>query len=535
MDDKKNNNKKGLKIFAYSLLCLASLTAIALSICNLTGYTTLVGEKGDKGSKGETGDKGLTGDQGSPGEKGDKGETGDKGSIGETGDQGEKGDKGETGDKGSKGDKGNTGPIGDKGNDGLNGKDSDKYYNSIILESKGGHITLDKGCAKVGETVTFTIIPDDNYIFNKLTINSKEVLTNTDYTSGNFVKGYEMVEEGLVVSASFISTTEYPVLDLANGGELYQSISKVLPTDSEGNVYNLKLIGNLTETSTINLSHYLNLDLNGKTLNINNIHNGFYVNKGYSITIDDSSEKKNGKINVVGIGDNGDSAIQLASGSSTTEPGGKLELKNAEIKIDGKNTSSNNRCYAINAGEYSVITVTGGKITSTQDDDSKAYTQTIYAPDTATLSISNATISATSTNTYSSTIGGTVKPTITSSTFNGYTSFTGVGGTITNCTFNGKVGTSSSVDNVMALENCTLNSNYEYVQTGTGDKQNGKLINCVIEGEVIECADRVISGLESKFKCKFETTSWLAEGYSFSATTDSDGYYHLVESTTNQP
>lgn len=508
MDNKKNNNKKGLKIFAYSILCLASLTAIALSICNLTGYTTLVGEKGDKGSKGETGDKGLIGDQGTPGEKGEKGETGDKGSIGETGDQGEKGEKGETGDKGSKGDKGSIGPIGDKGSDGLNGTDSDKYYNSIILESKGGHITLDKGCAKVGETVTFTIIPDDNYIFNKLTINDVEVLTNTNYTSGNFEKEYEMVEKGLVVSASFISTTEYRVLNLDNGGELCHSISSLIATDSEGNEYNLKLIGNLTETSTINLSHTLNLDLNGKTLTFDNVKQGFSVNKtdtsGYKLTIKDSSSYKNGKINVVGSDDRGASAINVTANCS-------LVIEAGEISMTGNNTSNtSNYSYAINAEDNSKIEIFGGKVTS---DSKSGHSNTINLSGKATLNINGDV-----------TLTNTKSDTDTSSSVINSTNCDGTK-TIKGATFESKAYLANEYGSNLTFEECTFKKEAKF------NKGAMNIKDCTFESTIETCVEKAISGTNSKFRNKFETTSWLAEGYSFSDAADSDGYYHL-ESTT---
>ena len=520
-NNKTKDNKKGLKVLCYSLLVAVSLTAIGLSMCNLLGYTSLVGEKGDTGSKG---DKGESGDPGQKGETGDKGATGETGIKGETGDQGEQGDKGATGDPGSKGEKGDKGDKGSTGSKGSDGKDADKYYNCTILKSTGGYITLDKGCAKVGETVTFTIVPESNYIFNKLFVGEQSVKDNTTYVEGEFTYSCEMVENGLVVSADFLDVGTNPVLDV-DSNSIYESISAAIAESKT----NLRLLGNLSSTSTITLSTELTLDLNGKTLTFNSVEDGFVVNGNYLFTVNDTSTNKDGKIVVNGCGENGDSAIKLVSGSDSTSSG-KLTLESGEIVMKGNNSNALQKCYAINAGEYAIVNIIGGKVSSNQNGT--GYTQVIYASNTTTLNIRNATITHNSTKNYSSTIGGEVKPTITKTTFNGYTSFAGAGGTITECTFNDKVGTSNNASNEMTFNKCILNANYENVSVGTGVNQNGKLVDCTIEGELIRCASKVISGTSSKFKnITGFNNDWLADGYSLTTTIDDDGYYHLTYTT----
>lgn len=524
-NNKTKDNKKGLKVLCYSLLVAVSLTAIGLSMCNLLGYTSLVGEKGETGSKG---DKGESGDPGQKGETGDKGATGETGIKGETGDQGEQGDKGATGDPGSKGEKGDKGDKGSTGSTGSDGKDADKYYNCTILKSTGGYITLDKGCAKVGETVTFTIVPESNYIFNKLLINEVPVKDNTSYVEGEVTYSCNMEENGLVVSADFLDVGTNPVLDV-DSNSIYTSISAAIAASKT----NLKLLNNITleggeygTGATITLNTDLTLDLNEKTLTFDDVTKGFVVNGNYLFTVQDTSTNKDGKIVVNGYGENGDSAIQLVSGSDSTSSG-KLTLESGEIVMKGNNSGTSQKCYAINAGEYAIVNIIGGKVSSSQSGT--GYTQVILASNTTTLNIRNATITHNSTNTTSSTIGGNVKPTITKTTFNGYTSFAGTGGTITECTFNSKVGTSNNGSNEMKFNKCILNDNYENVSVGTGVNQNGKLVDCTIEGELIRCANKVISGTSSKFKnINGFNNDWLAEGYSLTTTIDDDGYYHLT-------
>ena len=511
-NNKTKDNKKGLKVLCYSLLVAVSLTAIGLSMCNLLGYTSLVGEKGETGSKG---DKGESGDPGQKGETGDKGETGETGIKGETGDQGEQGDKGATGDPGSKGEKGDKGDKGSTGSTGSDGKDADKYYNCTILKSTGGYITLDKGCAKVGETVTFTIVPENNYIFNKLFVGEQSVKDNTTYVEGEFTYSCEMVENGLVVSADFLDVGTNPVLDV-DSNSIYTSISAAIAESKT----NLRLLNNITleggeegTGATITLNTDLTLDLNGKTLTFNEAKNGFVVNGNYLFTVKDTSTNKDGKIVVDGYGENGDSAIYITDKS-------KFVLESGEISMNGKNSSASNTAYAINAAYGSKIEITGGKIVS---DNTAGHSKTIDLSTDADITICDATLENKKSDTDDDSY------VINSSGCKGTKNIQGV-------TFESKANliglyTMSSGTQTVNFVNCTFKkeASFEY----TGDSLNLKIENCTFDGQITNYKTKAISGISSKFKdiTRIVTNSWLADGYSLTESPDSDGYYHLTYTT----
>ncbi len=159
-------------IIGLGVIGLISISAITINVINLTGCCATI----------------LKGDKGDTGEKGDKGDTGEKGETGETGIKGEKGD---TGDKGLSGEKGETGATGSKGSDG------DKYYNFTILSCDNGYISVDKGSAKVGETITFTVFPNIGYECKSFKLNNEEkTLENNKFTT-------TMIENGFIASATF--------------------------------------------------------------------------------------------------------------------------------------------------------------------------------------------------------------------------------------------------------------------------------------------------------------------------------------------
>ena len=247
---------KKLKILALSLL---AVSAISLASCK--GEQGLKGETGDQGQRGETGDQGnpgkngddgksflngegvpsnslgndgdsyldtttydlyvkengvwinkgnTKGGKGDQGEPGEKGETGEQGEKGETGEQGEKGDQGE---KGETGDKGETGEKGDKGNKGSKGNDGASVYSNTIIPSTGGYITVSLASAEVGEYVTFTIIPNENYEFESLTLNDDCYYVGDSKLVLNSETGYyeckvKMVSNGYVARAEFVKSDD---------------------------------------------------------------------------------------------------------------------------------------------------------------------------------------------------------------------------------------------------------------------------------------------------------------------------------------
>ena len=173
----ENKTKKNV---IYSLIGVLSVGALVFSLLNFTGCTGLRGPKGDTGAQGEKGDQGEQGDPGIDGEKGDTGSKGDTGAQGEKGDQGEKGETGEKGDTGATGEKGDKGDKGDKGETGSKGNNGTDYYSNTILPSKYGYITVDKGSAYYGESITFkvNITDSDVKVFAVKFNNSEELSGN---------------------------------------------------------------------------------------------------------------------------------------------------------------------------------------------------------------------------------------------------------------------------------------------------------------------------------------------------------------------
>ena len=196
------------------VLSLLAIGAISLVSC------------GQQGPKGDTGDQGIKGEKGDPGEKGEKGDTGD---------QGEKGNKGEKGDKG------------DKGNPGIDGNDGRNAYSTTILPSKNGYVKVKSGSSGyVGESVTFLIVPDNNYEIDTFKVNDDY---KNDYTKVEGTNSYEytttMVTGGFVVSAEFkeivaktsgtpTSNTNYQTVETKNeDGSVTKSVAASIELEKD--------------------------------------------------------------------------------------------------------------------------------------------------------------------------------------------------------------------------------------------------------------------------------------------------------------
>ena len=297
MEKKDTNKKKVLKPIYYTVTILAASLALTFSLLNMNGCTSLVGPQGDQGEKGEKGDDGEKGEPGKKGETGEQGEKGDTGSKGEAGDQGQKGDQGEKGDTGSKGETGDKGDKGNTGSTGMPGYDATKYYNCVILPSENGYVTLDKGSYKVGDTVTFTIVPNSGYGISSFKVNDKELVTDSNIFTTTTITT-EMVENGLVIKANYAKlSTNNAILDLDNMicydtmDEVFDAL-KNYPYSTyyyiSNKTVNLKLYKNTTLTSDFALlQSTLNLDLG----NNNTLTTSAYIDSYYS-----------GGINVFGKG-----------------------------------------------------------------------------------------------------------------------------------------------------------------------------------------------------------------------------------------
>ena len=170
-------NKKYLSVLALACLLVGGLTSCNPSDSQETTVIT--------GTKGET----------PKGEQGEKGETGEQGAQGQPGKDGQDGEKGETGDKGDKGE------TGEAGEDGVDGKD---VWGNTILPSVGGFVSDGTKTGLVGESVVFTITPDEGYYLDKLFVDNVAVDGSlVPYANGKYTYTTVMKEHGFVIRATF--------------------------------------------------------------------------------------------------------------------------------------------------------------------------------------------------------------------------------------------------------------------------------------------------------------------------------------------
>ena len=220
---------------------LTVLSLLALTTMSLASCTGAQGEKGDKGDQGEQGIQGEPGEPGEPGEDGsfwysgegvpssDLGKEGDMYLDTATSDVYQKGADGWTKIANIKGDDGEDGEDGEDGKNGSNGANGKTAWSNTILPSEGGYVTPSVGSALVGEAVTFTITPLENYVLTSLSLNNEEVTPTLSEDKASYTYETTMVEHGFVVAASF---------DAANSGSGYVDGIKYnnVVKDAYGNV-----------------------------------------------------------------------------------------------------------------------------------------------------------------------------------------------------------------------------------------------------------------------------------------------------------
>ena len=163
------------------------------------GVDTNIKAQGPKGDKGDTGDQGPQGEQGPAGQDGQNGANGQDGQSPYIGSNGNWW-IGET-DTGIKA-QGQQGPA---GQDGATGQTA---WSNTILPSDNGYVTVNKGSALVGETIVFTIVPNNHYYVSSFLVNGMECVDDVSNNS------YEtlMVANGFVIRAIFsldYSSLEY--------------------------------------------------------------------------------------------------------------------------------------------------------------------------------------------------------------------------------------------------------------------------------------------------------------------------------------
>ena len=187
-----------------SLIAVCSIVGMGITSCNSEPVQGPQGEQGPVGPQGPAGENGENGEDGSlilhgEGKPADTlGKDTDVYIDSKTGDLYQK-------ENGSwtlvMNIKGEDGQDGHDGSDGSNGEDGKTAWSNTILPSEDGYILPSLGSATVGETVTFTFVPNSHSEGTDLskviwTINGEKMVGNDDGTIS-----MNMIEGGYVVSA----------------------------------------------------------------------------------------------------------------------------------------------------------------------------------------------------------------------------------------------------------------------------------------------------------------------------------------------
>ena len=187
-----------------SLIAVCSIVGMGITSCNSEPVQGPQGEQGPVGPQGPAGENGANGEDGSlilhgEGKPADTlGKDADVYIDSKTGDLYQK-------ENGSwtlvMNIKGEDGQDGHDGSDGSNGEDGKTAWSNTILPSEDGYILPSLGSATVGETVTFTFVPNSHSEGTDLskviwTINGEKMVGNDDGTIS-----MNMIEGGYVVSA----------------------------------------------------------------------------------------------------------------------------------------------------------------------------------------------------------------------------------------------------------------------------------------------------------------------------------------------
>ena len=370
---------------------LTVLSLLALTTMSLASCTGAQGEKGDKGDQGEQGIQGEPGEPGEPGEDGSfwySGEGVPSSDLGKEGDMYldttnsdvyQKGAEGWTKIANIKGEDGEDGEDGKNGSNGANGKTA---WSNTILPSENGYVTANVGSAVVGEDVTFTVHPDSSsYVLEKLTIwnNGKEVsLPKGEVVDGVVSYTLAMQENGFVVLAEFGDYQTVGSSSYIDGGYIYtqgqtDGMGNIIDSGTRGdqlfedgdglseetallvngnqlsnissgaveatNATYFKLAEDITTegkipiiSTTSESGERTNIDLNGKTLTINNS----------SLTADASALKitdedvtlSNGTIEYSYSKDGTMGAISLTQETGTENADGNLTLEGVVLNTD---------------------------------------------------------------------------------------------------------------------------------------------------------------------------------------------------------
>lgn len=259
-------------------------------------------------------------------------------------------------------------------------------YEITIADTENGTVTADKSAATVGETVTLTVTPAEDYVLQLVTV--IDANNNPVEVSGN---QFTMPAAAVTVTATFGTSVQYvdaqgnpmtPVSDVAflNAGttELTEGWWVVS--------------GNITNNNRLTVSGSVNLILcDGATLNATN---GIAVGGNNSLTIwAQSHSDGRGKLtakatnqNYAGIGSNqlGVGIIVINGGEITAtggsygagigggyhSTGGSITINNGKVSATGRTNAAgigggSNPGWAGHYGSLDTITITGGEVTAT--------------------------------------------------------------------------------------------------------------------------------------------------------------------------
>lgn len=219
-------------------------------------------------------------------------------------------------------------------------------YTITLQKTGSGSVIYGNKVVYEGDLVSLMITPADGFVLDSLKVTdvNGSPITVTDYK-------FTMPASNVTISVNFKEITAAMVVD-ANGNEIgeYDSITDALSDAQEKEGSTLKLIRNITVSSTQNISGgTFTIDLNGFRFSINNEADVLSIGANANVTIDDSSSGKNGMIS-------GNIGVISVDGHLTVH-GGMIQCAAADAAIG----STKNEGYVIKANS-GAVNITGGTL-----------------------------------------------------------------------------------------------------------------------------------------------------------------------------
>ena len=221
-----------------SLVALCSIVGMGITSCNNEPVQGPQGEQGPVGPQGPAGENGENGEDGSIIHHGEGkpvdtlGKDSDIYIDSKTGDLYQKENGSWTLVMNIKGEDGQDGEDGKDGHNGSSGSDGATAWSNTILPTTGGVIGVSSGSSVVGDNVTFTFDPDDDYLLTEVYLNGRQITDIGAPVDGIYSYTTKMIKNGFVVSAKFDKFDDVGFSSYFQDGVLYEG-GKV---DAFGNI-----------------------------------------------------------------------------------------------------------------------------------------------------------------------------------------------------------------------------------------------------------------------------------------------------------